>query len=77
MTYVTSIERLAKAEGRAEGLIEGLQKGVVLALGTKFSQAGKRLAARVKRTQDLRVLLALEQALEAGQSLAEIRKILG
>jgi hypothetical protein len=72
MPYVTSIERLAKAEGREEGL----QRGIALALQAKFGSAGRRLASKVKRIQDLGVLRSAEKEIRTGQSLPELRKIL-
>ena len=36
MPYVTSVERLAKKEGRAEGQLEGLRESVVDALEARF-----------------------------------------
>jgi hypothetical protein len=36
MPYVTSIERLAREEGRQEGLEAGLREGIALAIEMKF-----------------------------------------
>jgi hypothetical protein len=74
MPYVTSIERLAKAEGLEEGLRNGLQRGIGLALEAKFGQAGRRLASKLKRIQDLKVLMDVETEIRSGQSLADLRK---
>jgi hypothetical protein len=77
MPYVTSIERLAKAEGREEGLREGLQESIVWALDTRFGNAGRRLASKVKRIKDKGVLGVVLKAVWTCQSLAEVRKCLG
>jgi flagellar biosynthesis/type III secretory pathway protein FliH len=65
MPYVTSVERLAKEEGKAEGLIEGLMEGqtkeraamLIRVLERRFkSTVPEELRARIRGTTDLAVL---------------------
>ena len=70
MPYVTSIERLAKEEGRWETI----QENIATSLYIRFGAAGKRLAARVRKITDLDQLRALFQTILKADSLAEVRQ---
>jgi hypothetical protein len=74
MPYVTSIERLAKKEGREEGRREELYDLVAQALETRHGQAGRRLLSKIKRIHDLSELRALHKEIWTSTSLAEVRK---
>ncbi len=90
MPYVTSIERLAKAEGIVEGRLEGRQEGhqegrqeglweatqenIATTLEVKFGAPGKRLARRLRKVTDLDQLRDLFQAILKAKSLTEIRQ---
>src|SRR5438093_13702045 len=52
MPYVTSIERLAREEGRQEG-IEGLRKGILELLKSKFPGAGAKYCRKVRAERDI------------------------
>jgi hypothetical protein len=82
MPYVTSIERLALAEGREigreegreVGLLEGLQEGLVVALEAKFGPTGRKLTSKVKQIQHLAQLRTLEKKIKAAKSIESVRK---
>jgi len=68
MPYVTSVERMAKAEG--------LQEGMALSLELKFGSKGKKLMRQIRRINDVSVLQALQRALKRAKTLDEFRKAL-
>jgi hypothetical protein len=72
--YVTSIERLAKEEGRQEGRLEGLLRGIELALAGKFGNEGRKLFAKIRPLKDAEKLEAL--AIPTAESAAAVRKLL-
>jgi hypothetical protein len=72
MPYVTSVERLAKEEGRQEGLLLGIR----VALTCKFGSAGRRLMPKVRAIKDIDRLESFAQALEKADSLAALRRLL-
>jgi hypothetical protein len=80
MPYVTSIERLARKEGREEGLEEGRKeaflKGIAVALELKFGEAGKRLMPKVRALHDVSKLDALLRAIKSAKSLDDIKPLL-
>jgi predicted transposase YdaD len=88
MPYVSSVERMARAEGhkegqkegqkegREEGLREGLLGGLALGLELKFGDKGKKLMSRVRRVKDVSALQALLNALKTAKSLEELRRAL-
>jgi hypothetical protein len=80
MPYVTSIERLAKKEGRQEGRQEGARAEL---LGTirgglkdKFGRAGVRLMVKVRDIEALPRLRILARALIKTESLQTFRDLL-
>ena len=88
MPYVTSIERMAREEGRTEGRTEGrreglqqgevrgLQQGIEVALEVKFGAAGSKLLPLVQAEQRVEVLRAVQRAIRTAQTVAEVRALL-
>jgi hypothetical protein len=72
MPYVTSIERLAREEGRQEGLLEGI--GVALEM--KFGAPGKKLLAKIRTVHDLEKLRVLARSLRTAESLEEVEALI-
>jgi len=81
MPYVTSIERLAreegKAEGKAEGLREGLLEAIDLGLELRFGKEALRVRPRVHGIAELDRLRRLKAALVRAESFAEFESLLG
>jgi hypothetical protein len=81
MPYVTSVERLAKEEGRQEGRQEGARETLLATiregLKERFGSAGIRLTAKVQTISDLARLRELMHALWKAESLEAFRKLLG
>jgi hypothetical protein len=83
MPYFTSVERLAKEEGREEGrregeavgLRKGLLEGIAVAMVCKFGAAGHELLPRIRACKSVAKLQALAKAIPSAASLAEIRKL--
>ena len=66
MPYLSSIERLAKEEGREEGRAEALQKTVLRLGGRRFGQPNNEITAAVAAITDVDRLERLtEQLLQA------------
>jgi hypothetical protein len=84
MPYVTSVERLAKEEGREEGRQEGRQEGAREALlsafgdglKARFGSAGTRLLAKVQLIEELPRLRSLIHALWKVESIRAFRELL-
>ena len=88
MPYVTSIERIGRrvgraegrvegrAEGRVEGRVEGLREGLAVALRRAFGDDGAAVAAALAEVERVAVLERVAAALDAGASLAELRRII-
>lgn len=92
MPYVTSIERLAREEGRREGYEEGRREGyeegrreafneglrIVIASGLEvgFGAAGKKLLPRVRKVQDEEQLRALIVAVFSATTLEDVKRLL-
>ena len=70
MPYVTSVERLAKAEG----LLEGLHTGLVEMLESKFGSSGCRLAPSIRRIQDVEQARVLLKDIKHMEAIEEFRK---
>jgi hypothetical protein len=77
MPYVTSVERLAREEGRQEGLEQGGRKVLVeeitQALETRFGAAGKRLVPKVRALTALDKLRELNRAAWTAETLDEVK----
>lgn len=72
MPYISSIERLAMAEGEAKGREAGLLEGIALDLETKFGTAARKLKAKAKRLRDIAALRRLARVIKSAQSVAEV-----
>jgi hypothetical protein len=70
MPYVTSVERLARKEGREEGFVEG----IAVALVAKFGKEARKLMPDVQKLPDMAALRNLAKAIENAQNLDEVRK---
>lgn len=75
MPYVTSIERMAKEEGRQEGLREGILESIELGLSQKFEEDGLQLLPEISKISDLEVLKAVQASLWQAKTLDELRPI--
>jgi hypothetical protein len=69
MPYVTSIERLAREEGREEGAREELLATIQTTLEDKFGAAGLYLMTKVRNIADLPRLRALNREIVKTDSL--------
>ena len=84
MPYVTSWERMAREEGRAEGKEEGRAEGfraglleaIDLGLELRFGKEALRVLPRVRETSDLDRLQGLKAAVTRVASLAEFESLL-
>jgi hypothetical protein len=74
--YVTSIERLAKAEGREEGARETYLELIQAGLKRKFGAQGTRLMPKVRAVDELPQLRALAESLMGTDSLQAFRELL-
>ena len=69
MRYVTSIERLAKVEGR-----QYLLNALSFALELKFGEAGLALAEDLKTVPDMEQLSAILEQIRSAMTVAEVRE---
>lgn len=69
MPYITTAERIGRAEGRAEGLIEGIDA----MLDMKFGQAGLALMPEIQHIDDIAILERLLQVIKSATALDEVR----
>jgi hypothetical protein len=84
MRYVTSIERLAKAEGIQEGIEQGIQEGilqnardsVIEVLETRFGEVPSSIVEVVNQIKESAVLKMLLKRAIAIPSTAEFQQIL-
>ena len=77
MPYVTSIERLARKEGKVEGLREGLLEAINLGLELRFGKEALRVVPQVREIADLDRLRGLTTALTRVATVAEFESLLG
>jgi hypothetical protein len=71
MPYVTSIERLAMAEGKAKGKVEGKAETILLVLETRFGSTSEGLSSAVRGITDSDRLTELARLAVVTQSLEE------
>ncbi|HEV8059128.1 MAG TPA: hypothetical protein VGP68_04625 [Gemmataceae bacterium] len=76
MPYVTSIERLAKEEGREEGARTELVATIRTLLKAKFGSAPSPVMARVRVIKELPRLRTLQRAIIEAESLQAFRELL-
>ena len=69
MPYITTAERIGRAEGRAEGLVEGIDA----MLDMKFGQAGLALMPEIQTIDDIATLERLLQVIKSATTLDEVR----
>jgi hypothetical protein len=71
MPYITTAERIGRAEGRAEGLVEGI--GAMLEM--KFGQDGIDLLPEIRSIGDTALLERLIGAIKQAASIDEVRAV--
>jgi len=69
MRYVTSIERLAKQEGREEGREEGMREMLLEALQARFGIVSAEISSRLNQIQDIETLRMLQREAVLAESL--------
>ncbi len=72
MPYVTSVERLAREEGRRDGLIDAIEMG----LSVKFGDIGLRFLPTIRSFEDIDRLVKVKEAIKATDNLSEIESLL-
>jgi hypothetical protein len=79
MPYVTSIERLARAEGKLEGELEGkseaLLTGIEVGLELKFGATGLECLPEIRKIEDVQTLQTILQAIKTATSIEELRRL--
>jgi hypothetical protein len=76
MPYVTSVERLAREEGRQEGLAEGLQTGILALLESRFTKVGAKTARTIRSVREVEQLQGLLRAATHPETLDEVLALL-
>jgi hypothetical protein len=76
MPYVTTIERLAKEEGRQEGVVDGFQNAIVELLKSKFAGAGAKYARKIRAERNIERLQAILVAVGRAETLDDVRGLL-
>ncbi len=71
MPYVTSIERLAREEGRQEGVAEGFQAAILELLELKFKKVAAKHARKVRSVREVERLQAVLRAVNEANTLEE------
>ncbi|MBG1268395.1 cytosolic protein [Nostoc sp. WHI] len=71
MQYVTSFER----SGIEKGKLEALLKGIALGLKLKFSESGQNLLPEIESIQDVSVLEAILEGIDAASTVSQLRQI--
>ena len=75
MPYITSIERIAKQEGRQEGLREGLLRGIEIALKLKFEAEAEDLFSEIAQIEDVETLKAIQTQMLTIESWEELQNL--
>jgi hypothetical protein len=75
MPFITSVERVAREEGREEGRREELLAGLEVALELKFGAAGLALLPEIKQIAQVDRLKAIQQALRSAATPDELRRL--
>ena len=73
MSYITTAERIGRAEGLKAGRAEGLVEGIAAMLDMKFGQAGLALIAEIQTIDDIAILERLLQVIKSATTLDEVR----
>ena len=87
MPYITSVERIGRAEGLQQGLQEGLQEGlqgaqqegqemVLDALDERFGELPESVSEAIHQIQDLAQLRLLHRQAIRSESLEEFQRSL-
>ena len=76
MRYVTSIERLAKAEGIEEGILQTNRENLMEVIETRFGLVPSSIVEVVNRINDPSVLKTLLKRAIAIPSVAEFQQLL-
>ncbi len=71
MPYVTSVERMAIEKGRRQQQLEDIEHG----LRFRFGDEGPKLMPEITHLQDTTILRQIQDAILAGASLDDLRKI--
>ncbi len=71
MQYVTSFER----SGIEKGKLEALLKGIALGLKLKFGETGQNLLPEIESIQDVSVLEAILEGIDAASTVSQLRQI--
>ena len=71
MPYVTSIERLAMAEGMCKGMCESIEE----VLRHNYAEEGLKLLPDIQQVSEVERLRSILKALLAGESLGEVRRL--
>lgn len=79
MRYITSIERLAMAEGEAKGFVEGrlgtLRETIPLYLQARFGALPPKLMRQFQELSQVKALEELLQAAQTSPSLTDFQKM--
>jgi hypothetical protein len=75
MPYVTSVERLAKEEGREERRREGLLEDITIMLEAKIAEIDKQLLEDIRAVTDLRQPRKLGRVLQKAKTAVEARRL--
>lgn len=76
MRYVTSIERLAKEEGKEEGIIENARESVIEVLETRFGEVPTSIVEAINRIDQPSLLKTLLKRAIAIPSTTEFQQLL-
>jgi hypothetical protein len=92
MRYITSVERIGRAEGLQQGLQQGVQQGlqqglqqgmrkglleaVEMGLSLKFGAEGEKLLPAIRLIEDSERLERIKNAVKTAENLAEVKALL-